>query len=267
MPNAVIRAICMMGLAAVICACFGCGNRAASPSVGAAPGAGPAASTTPTTPANLANLANPADRIAALDREITHLEAEATRLKDVSDIKRLQRAFGYYFDAAEWDQMADLFADDGSIEMGLDGVYVGKAHIRAYLHALGGGRVGLRPGELNVHMQLQPVIDVAPDGRTAKGRWRALIMTGQYHKTALWGEGPYENDYIKENGVWKIRKVHWYQTFVVPYAGGWAKEKDVNGGVYVSRKLPPDTPPSERYATWPGVYTPPYHYKNPVTGK
>jgi len=200
-------------------------------------------------------------RITALENEISRLESEAARLQDVSDLERLQRAYGYYLDAAQWDQMADLFADDGSIEIGLDGVYKGKARVRQYLHTLGHGRVGLAPGELNAHMMLQPVIDVASDGRTAKGRWRALIMAGEYGKSALWGEGPYENDYVKQNGVWKIAKLHWYQTFMVPYRGGWARNKDVNGGIYVSKELPPDAPPTERYATWPGVYIPPYHYR------
>jgi hypothetical protein len=249
MSGAIVRAICVVGLAVAMCACGGSGGQTAG--AGAGPAAGAAA----------------ADRIAALDREIARLQTRAARLKDVSDIERLQRAYGYYLDAADWDQAADLFADDGSIEIGLDGIYSGKARIREYLHALGGGRVGLRHGELHEVMQLQPVIDVAPDGLTAKGRWRALIMAGQFHKTALWGEGPYENQYVKEDGVWKIQSLHWYQTFMVPYAGGWAKNRDVNGGVYVSRKLAPDRPPSERYETWPGVYIPPYHYKNPVTGK
>ncbi|HTX24889.1 MAG TPA: nuclear transport factor 2 family protein [Steroidobacteraceae bacterium] len=231
-----------VGLIALAALLWGCGSR-----------------TEPTT--------SPTDRIAALQVQITQLETEVARAEDVSDLERLQRAYGYYLDAAQWDQMADLFADDGSIEIGLDGVYVGKERIRQYLHTLGGGRVGLRPGELNEHLILQPVIDVAPDGRTAKGRWRAVIMAGQYHRSALWGEGPYENDYVKHNGVWKIQTLHWYQTFMVPYAGGWARNKDVNGGIYVSKTLPPDKPPTERYDTWPGVYLPPYHYKNPVTGR
>jgi hypothetical protein len=208
-----------------------------------------------------------ADRIAALDTQIAQLEAQAARAEDVSEIKRLQRAYGYYLDAAQWDQMADLFADDASIEIGLDGVYVGKERIRQYLHTLGRGQVGLRRGELNEHLILQPVIDVAPDGQTAKGRWRAVILAGEYRRDALWGEGPYENDYVKEGGVWKIQRLHWYQTFLVPYAGGWAKNKDVNGGIFVSKQLPPDRAPTERYETWPGVYLPPYHYKNPVTGR
>ncbi|HUN25411.1 MAG TPA: nuclear transport factor 2 family protein [Steroidobacteraceae bacterium] len=207
------------------------------------------------------------DALSALEQQIATLETEAARVQDVSDIKRLQRAYGYYLDAGEWDQAADLFADDGSIEIGLDGVYVGKERVRQYLHALGHGRNGLAYGELNEHMQLQPVIDVSGDGRTAKGRWRAFIMAGQYGKRALWGEGPYENDYVKVNGLWKIAKVHWYQTFMVPYRGGWAHNKDATGGIYVSKTLPPDRPPTERYATWPSVYIPPFHYKNPVTGR
>ncbi|MGH8220014.1 MAG: nuclear transport factor 2 family protein, partial [Steroidobacteraceae bacterium] len=201
------------------------------------------------------------DPTKTIEQEVSHLQTQAARVEDVSDIERLQRAYGYYLDAAQWDQMADLFADDGSIEIGLDGVYRGKERVRQYLHALGHGHVGLSYGELNTHMILQPVIDVAPDGRTAKGRWRAVIMTGMYGKSAYWGEGPYENDYVKQNGVWKIEKVHWYQTYMVPYRGGWAKNKDVNQGIYVSKQLPPDSPPTERYDTWPSVYIPPYHYR------
>ncbi|HTT00885.1 MAG TPA: nuclear transport factor 2 family protein [Steroidobacteraceae bacterium] len=206
-------------------------------------------------------------RVSALEQQIAGLESEVVRVQDVSDIKRLQRAYGYYLDAAAWDQMADLFADDATFEIGLDGVYVGQERIRQYLHTLGGGRLGLQQGQLNEHMQLQPVIDVAADGLSARGRWRAFIMAGQYHRSALWGEGPYENEYVKQNGVWKISKLHWYQTFLVPYAGGWAQNKDVNAGVFVSKSLPPDRPPSEHYGTWPGVYIPPFHYHNPVTGR
>jgi hypothetical protein len=203
-------------------------------------------------------------KFAALQKQLAQLESDAARIDDASAIRRLQRAYGYYLDQAMWDDVADLFAPDASIEIGLDGVYVGQKRIREYLYKLGGGRKGLQAGQLNEHMELQPVVNVAPDGLTAKGRWRAFIMTGQLGESATWGEGPYENEYAKQNGVWKIKKVHWYQTFMVPYAGGWAKNKDITGGVYVSKQFPPDRPPSEHYDVWPGVYTPPFHYKNPV---
>ncbi|HUK03210.1 MAG TPA: nuclear transport factor 2 family protein [Steroidobacteraceae bacterium] len=218
---------------------------------------GACASSTPPQP-------TPAEQLAAITRELDRLQGEAERLADVSAIKRLQRAYGYYLEAAQWDQMTDLFADSGSIEIAQDGVYVGKEHVRRYLNALGGGHVGLRSGQLSEHFQLQPVIDVAPDGQSAKGRWRALIMSGQFKQNARWGEGTYENEYVKDHGIWKLAKLHWYQTFLVPYEGGWAKNHDLTGGVFVGKKLTPDQPPSEHYGVWPAVYIPPFHYKNPA---
>ena len=204
------------------------------------------------------------EKSAILQRQLKQLESEADRIEDVRALKRLQRAFGYYIDQGMWNQAADLFEPQGTIEIGLDGVYAGQKRIHQYLFASGGGREGLRRGQLNEHLMLQPIVHVSEDGRTAKARWRALIMAGQLGKSAFWGEGIYENEYVKQNGVWKISKLHWYQTFMVPYKGGWAKNTDSTGGIYVSKRLPPDRPPSERYEVWPGVYTPPFHYKNPT---
>ena len=201
---------------------------------------------------------------AALARQIETLELRKQRIQDSNDIKRLQRAYGYYVDHAMWDEVADLFADQGSIEIGLDGVYIGKERVREYLYALGGGRAGLAEGELNEHMQLMPVVTLSPDGTTAKGRWEGLILAGQLGESALWGQGPYENEYVKEDGVWKIARLHWYQTFLVPYEGGWAHNEDVSGGKAVSGSLPPDAPPTIEYEPWPATYLPPFHFDNPV---
>ncbi|HEX5419637.1 MAG TPA: nuclear transport factor 2 family protein, partial [Gammaproteobacteria bacterium] len=184
-----------------------------------------------------------AAQVESLVRRTAALERRESRLEDANDVKRLQRAYGYYLDRGLWDQAANLFADDGTIEIGLDGVYAGKKRVRQYLYALGGGRSGLPEGRLNEHMQLMGAVTVAPDGKTAKARWRGLQMIGTLGGDAYWGEGPYENEYVKEDGIWKIKSLHWYQTLFVPYAGGWAKNEDANGAKYVSDKLRPDRPP------------------------
>jgi hypothetical protein len=146
------------------------------------------------------------DEMTMLQSKLDRVEQRATRVADINAVKKLQRAYGYYIDKGLWDQAADLFAKDGTIEVGLDGVYVGKKRVRAYLRAMGDGKEGLAEGRLNEHIQLMPFITVAPDGKTAKGRWRGLLLLGKLGKYAWWGEGPYENDYVKENGVWKIRR-------------------------------------------------------------
>jgi SnoaL-like protein len=208
-----------------------------------------------------------ADEVAALqalEARIATLEQRKGLVEDANAIERLQAAYGYYADRGLWDEAADLFADDGTIEIALDGVYAGKARVREYLYALGNDRRGFGEGELAEHLQVMPVITVAPDGLTAKARWRAIALIGQLGGDAFWGEGPYENEYVKENGVWKIKTLHWYQALHVPYAGGWQTNPDPTGAKFVSSTLPPDRPPSVEYKTWPDTYVPPFSFPNPV---
>jgi hypothetical protein len=205
-------------------------------------------------------------KLAALETELASLEHDATRLEDSKAIKRLQRAYGYYVDKKLSREIGALFADapDTTAELGGLGVYVGKARIAEFYDRVIGGE-GLKPGQLFNHMILQGVVDVAADGRTAKGRWRALIQIGEYGKSATWAEGPYENEYVKENGVWKFSKVHWYQTFSAPYTPGWHKAPEPLNPPLAD--FPPDRPPSVDYKSYPSAFQVPYHYKNPVSGR
>ncbi len=187
------------------------------------------------------------------------LERRVVQLEDLNSIKRLQREFGYLIDEGQWSKVAALFSDDGTIEYGLDGVFRGRERVTAYLQALGDGRDGLAPGQLNEHFQLMPVVTLGADGRSARGTWRAVILAGQLGQNGFWGEGPYENEYVKEGGVWKIRSLHWFQTLRVPYEGGWAKQPDVNGARYATA-LRPDAAPSVTYTPWPGAFVPPFHF-------
>jgi hypothetical protein len=207
--------------------------------------------------------AKDAAALAALQTRIAALEHRKTLVADSIEIERLQAAFGYYFDKALWDDVANLFSDDGTIENALDGVYVGKARVREYLYALGGGHAGAREGHLDEHLQVMPVVTLAADGLSAKARWRGIVLEGDYGGDAHWGEGPYENEYVKQNGVWKIKTLHWYQSLFVPYAGGWQTNPDPTGGKHVTT-LTPDRPPTVDYKTWPETYLPPFSFPNPV---
>ena len=198
--------------------------------------------------------------------DLAALEHRRQLVEDSNDIKRLQRAYGYYLDNALWGDLADLFAEDATLEIGLDGVYSGQDRIREYFAVLGDGREGLAEGQLNEHLQLMPVVTVAPDGMTAQGRWRDIILAGQLGDYAVWGEGPFENEYVKENGVWKISKLHWFQTMLVNFEGGWHQNEDFNGGRWVGDALPADEPVSWEYDPWPSTFLPPFHFENPVAG-
>jgi len=168
-------------------------------------------------------------RLAKAFARVQAIEARAERVQDIDKLRNLQAAYGYYVDKALWDDVVDLFADNGTMELGLNGVYAGKNSIRKYLYGLTGGKPGLRPGELNNHFQLSPVITLGADGQTAKARWRGLIQYGVFGKGSGgdWGEGVYENEYVRELvngvGVWKIKSLHFYTKFYASYEGGWTK--------------------------------------------
>ena len=215
-------------------------------------------------------LAIPAPALADPNAEIDALTHRVQKLEGVRAIKNLQRAFGYYVDRGLWGEAADLFADDGTIEIGLDGVYQGKARIREYLKRLHGGQEGLIYGQLNEWVTLQPAITMAADGRSATARWRDLGMLGQYKKHAEWRDGIYENRYERgADGIWRIKALHLYVNFVAPYDKGWARLKDGEGLVrsQASVEFPPDRPPTVKYPSFPNTFVPPFQAPNPVTGQ
>lgn len=213
-------------------------------------------------------LAAPA-KDTGLQAQIAQLSAEVDRLEGARAVRKLQRAYGYYVDRGLWDEAADLFVDDGTVEIGQDGVYVGKARLKEYLKRLGGGQDGLVYGQLYEHAQLQPEVDVAADGLSARGRWRELQMTGHFGKDAFWGDGIEENTYVRESGVWKIKSLHVYINFIAPHVGGWPRLQPAaeDWRTEVAKAFPPDRPPTDRYRPFPDPNIPPFHYRNPVTGR
>lgn len=200
-------------------------------------------------------------RLGALEAEVATLRARADRASDYIDILNLQSIYGYYVDKSQWDQAADLFSRNATLEIAGRGLFKGQDRIREYLHELG----PLEYGKLFNHTQLQPVVHVADDGASARGRWRSFMMVGHLGKEARWGDAVYENEYVKEDGTWKISKLHSYITFYVEYDRGWNK-----GAVELPKHLEtlePDAEATVKYGAFPEVFIPPYHYKNPVSGK
>lgn len=199
--------------------------------------------------------------LAALQQQVAALQQRAQRAEDYMAILNLQSIYGYYVDKSQWDQAADLFAADATLEIAGRGLFVGQERIRQYLHELGPARYG----RLFNHMQLQPVVNLAEDGRSARARWRSFMQVGHLGEEARWGDAVYENEYVKEGEVWKINRLHSFITFYVEYEKGWNQ-----GAVPLPGHLDtlePDADSTVRYAAFPEVFIPPYHYSNPVSGK
>ena len=220
-----------------------------------------------------------------VEQRLAAVEHRVGELEDVNAIRRLHWAYGYYIDFNLPEQVADLFADDGVVVF-LSGEYVGKAGVmRLYgdwiQHRFTGGRPGPVDGLLLDHFQMQDVITVAPDRQTAKGRFRGMLFGG-WHDDFLDAKpdfmpqqfmeaGIYENDYVRENGVWKIERLDYKMQWQGNYEEGWAH---TTSHLQPGEKLYPEDPvgpdrllPKEEYRkTWPYRHDVPMHFAHPKFG-
>jgi SnoaL-like protein len=215
-------------------------------------------------------------QLAALARKVRNLE-------DIHAVRTLHFKYGYYIDMCLYDEACALFADDGEVRF-LNGVYQGKAGVRRlycewFRNLFTKGKNGPVRGFLLDHLQLQDIVDVAPDGKTARGRFRALMLAGQHSSKEervpnfpdqCWEGGIYENEYVNENGLWKIKRQIYNMLWQADYEPGWAKS-----GVHLppidetfpENPIGPDEILPITPKVWPETRVVPFHYAHPVTGK
>lgn len=185
------------------------------------------------------------------------LDSRITRLEDLNQIERVQRAYGYFVDKGQWTQLSELFAEDATLEIGGKGIFLGKDRVLEYMQTAF-GMDGAPIGILTNHMQFQTIPDVSPDGKTGWLRGRAFVMS------VGWGLPLYEDGFVKEDGVWKISRLSGPFTMYTSWAG-WG-ENALNNTWPDKFDPAPDLPPSVVYLTYPAYYIIPYHYPNPVSG-
>ena len=164
--------------------------------------------------------------LVALQERVGRLEELTERVEALSAIKRLQHAYGHYSELGLWHDFADLFADSG-IGYYTQGALDREGIRSLFVKEVGGGRVGLVDGRIYPHISMQPLVTLSPDGQSARGRWHIMAMLGGYNTSASWAGGVYENQYIRENGVWKMKEVR----YVAQYSGryenpGWTPTKE-----------------------------------------
>ena len=187
------------------------------------------------------------------------LDLRLRRLEASAEIERTQNIYGYYLATFEWDRLADLFTEDGVIEVALRGIYRGRDSVRRSLDLYG---THAERGVLHNHMQLQPVIHVDDDARRATLRARSFSMMGQFGESSRWAGGIYDNVYVATPDGWRVAADRMINTYFAPYATGW-KDLPPRDAPGINPKLPPDEGPSDRFVMYPGAQPPAYPYRDP----
>jgi hypothetical protein len=226
-----------------------------------------------------------ADELTAMRAQLEQLASELAVLQDVQAIRRVQFAYGYYMDKGHYQEVVDLFAEAGEVRF-MGGVFRGRdrgvkrLYIDRFRTTFTAGRNEPVFGFMLEHLQLQDIIDVAPDRSQAWGRFRCFLQGGSHvSKTdrvqslpqQWWEAGVYENTYVREAGVWKIKVLNYCLAWQADYESGWAHSKP-HDGPFFKQTYPtdpggPDEISAETPAFWPRTGLVPFHFPHPVTGK
>ncbi len=188
-------------------------------------------------------LAKPDPRVAELEKQLATLSAKAQWAADRGEVENLFSRYMYQHNAFMDPQIIPLWAKKGTpgvrAQYSNNGVYTNWDNIMAY-HAQ-------RPapkGKLTFHYVASPLIEVAADGKTAKGMWvmggvesgltdleaakqapdfmfeKDVLVDGKrvwMHEVLV----KYGVDFIKQDGVWKIWHFHCFEVARSPHGMGW----------------------------------------------
>lgn len=173
---------------------------------------------------------------------IRQLAARVQYLEDLQEIQRMQSKYAHLLFKREFERIVDeCFAKnvpDVSLEFSDSGVYRGLESIRRVYSDF--ARLREVPGFFVLHMTLNPYIEIAKDGMSARSHWLSPGAVGS-SDSASWVWGPYYVDYVREEGRWLIAHSKLVPLFRNPYEVSWAKATD-HGTVRRFLTRPPDEP-------------------------
>jgi SnoaL-like domain len=175
-------------------------------------------------------------------RMVQELAARVQRLEDTIEIQQLQSKYIHYLFKQRFERIVDeCFAKhlpDVSVEFSDSGVYRGLENVRALYRSFEATKT--IPGFFILHMTVNPVIEVAKDGLSARSHWLSPGAAGT-DNSAAWIWGTFYVDYVKESGRWRIAHSNLVPVFRNRYETSWAQATD-HGTVRGVLAAQPDEP-------------------------
>ena len=127
------------------------------------------------------------------------LDERLRRLEDILAIQQLFIDYGLALDAGDLDRYAQLFAIQGTVNLGPIGRATGRSEIQALMAQTLEGLVGS-----SFHIVSSPQINLHGDIATSQVMWTVIHRdkNGQPQVTMI---GKHHDELIRENGEWKIQ--------------------------------------------------------------
>jgi hypothetical protein len=191
------------------------------------------------------------------------MQHEIDRLRAYVEIQNLMSRYVYWHTSNHSEKKATLLAtkaEGARVEYNNSGVFEGIAGLHKFVVGMHPKAGSAHAGELIVHPVSTPLIEVAGDGKTARGLW---ISDGfETVPKTYSGGGPtvfgvweaYAADFIKEDGGWKFWRIHLQRVITHPYGKSWVEidvpeyyTKDYGMGPW---RFPPEMQPDRPTTTF-----------------
>ena len=210
-----------------------------------------------------------ADQDAGLKDQVDRLSNQLGIHQDTDAIRALHKSYESYLDRGMYEEVVNLFADDGEVSYN-GGLFAGKErgvrrlYCDNFRSGLSGKKIEPAPGfELDT-VQLQDIVEIAPDRKSARARFAYSMQVGapiisdsQLVKMARlqgqgiikwWEGGIHEVSYVKEGEGWKIKRLEYRVIAKANYAPGRSYAKPINIPAF-SKTYPTDPTGPDRLIT------------------
>jgi hypothetical protein len=167
-----------------------------------------------------------------LEARLKELEAKVQELNDREAIRDLRYRYHEYVNEGKMAEIANLFTDDGVLDFGHLGKAAGKAELNQFFGNLPGGQssqaarptAGISFVKQFIHNH---VLHLQGDRGTGFAYLEARpVYKGESYMVAA----RYDDEYVKQNGQWKFKKMSLTPYFMVPLREGWAQEDRIKMG-------------------------------------
>ena len=115
-------------------------------------------------------------------------------------IKQLKARYFRFLDTQDWDALSEVFTKDAILQWGPEAGQVMEGR-----DAILAGLIANLEGAVTCHQGHMPEIELI-DADHAKGIW-AMTDRVDHPDYLLVGHGHYHEEYVRQNGRWKIRRL------------------------------------------------------------
>lgn len=152
--------------------------------------------------------------MAALEARVRALEAKVQELCDRAEIQELRFRYHIAVNEKRPDLIPELFAEEGEIDFAHLGKARGKAAVAAFYRQALSELVPFVKQFIHNHV-------ITLNGDTGTGL-SYLEAKPVYNGESFLVAARFDDEYVREDGKWKFRKMTLVPYFMVPLKEGWA---------------------------------------------